>query len=157
MLFAWLVIVWHCCLSSNFSHKDNEEARAQEASKKNKKKKADDINRSESQVATGLGESDSKEPLQTRTFANGMIIQEVEMGKPDGKKATRGKKVNNFAIWGVSKGYTHCYSNVDMLFSMTCTYFLHGYDQFYYLRLSYLMSLTMLFFLIRFLLDILAS
>jgi len=23
-----------------------------------------------------------------------MIIQEVEMGKPDGKKATRGKKVN---------------------------------------------------------------
>ncbi|XP_066349423.1 peptidyl-prolyl cis-trans isomerase FKBP53-like [Miscanthus floridulus] len=79
---------------NNNIHKDNEEASAQEASKKNKKKKADDINRSESQATTGLGESDSKEPLQTRTFANGMIIQEVEMGKPDGKKATRGKKVS---------------------------------------------------------------
>ncbi|EES10880.1 peptidyl-prolyl cis-trans isomerase FKBP53 isoform X2 [Sorghum bicolor] len=79
---------------NNNIHKDNEEASAQEASKKNKKKKAGDINRSESQAANGLGESDRKEPLQTRTFANGMIIQEVEMGKPDGKKATRGKKVS---------------------------------------------------------------
>jgi hypothetical protein len=26
-------------------------------------------------------------------FAKGMIIQELEMGKPDGKRATRGKKV----------------------------------------------------------------
>lgn len=67
------------------------EATAQEASKKkNKKKKAQDINKSE----TGLVESDSKEPFQTRTFANGMIIQEVAMGKPDGKKATSGKKVS---------------------------------------------------------------
>uniref|UniRef100_A0A804UMI9 peptidylprolyl isomerase n=1 Tax=Zea mays TaxID=4577 RepID=A0A804UMI9_MAIZE len=79
---------------NNNIDKDNEEASAQEANKKIKKKKAHDISRSESQAGTGLGESDSKEPLQTRTFANGMMIQEVEMGKPDGKKASRGKKVS---------------------------------------------------------------
>jgi len=38
-----------------------------------------------------------------------MIIQEVKMGKPDGKKATSGKKVNNFAIWGASKGWSPKY------------------------------------------------
>jgi FK506-binding nuclear protein len=67
---------------------------AQEATKKNKKKKAQDTNKSENQSPTGLVESESKEPLQTRTFANGLIIQEMELGKPDGKKATKGKKVN---------------------------------------------------------------
>jgi FK506-binding nuclear protein len=38
-------------------------------------------------------EADKEEPFQTRIFAKGMIIQELEMGKPDGKRATRGKKV----------------------------------------------------------------
>ncbi|WVZ85817.1 hypothetical protein U9M48_032685, partial [Paspalum notatum var. saurae] len=74
----------------NNIQKDGEEA----TKKKNKKAKAQDPNRSENQAATGLVESDSKEPQQTRTFANGMIIQEVAMGKPDGKKATMGKKVS---------------------------------------------------------------
>jgi FK506-binding nuclear protein len=105
MLITWLNIVWQCS-SPNFSNKDTEKASAQEANKKNKKKKAHDISRSESQAGTGLGESDSKEPLQTRTFANGMMIQEVEMGKPDGKKASRGKKVNISGIWGASKGWS---------------------------------------------------
>ncbi|TKW04616.1 hypothetical protein SEVIR_7G121400v4 [Setaria viridis] len=78
----------------NNIHKDGEAVTAQEANKKNKKKKGQDTNRSENQSPTGLVESDSKkEPLQTRTFANGMIIQEMELGKPDGKKATNGKKV----------------------------------------------------------------
>jgi hypothetical protein len=65
--------------------------------KRTRKRRAHDINRSENQATTGLGESDNKEPLQTRTFANGMITQEVEMGKPDGKKATHGKKVKFLA------------------------------------------------------------
>ncbi|CAN6248811.1 unnamed protein product [Urochloa humidicola] len=77
----------------NNIHKDGE-VTPQEANKKNKKKKAQDTNRSENQSPTGLVESESKKaPLQTRTFANGMIIEEMELGKPDGKKATNGKKV----------------------------------------------------------------
>ncbi|KAJ1271214.1 hypothetical protein BS78_06G111500 [Paspalum vaginatum] len=75
--------------------KNNIQKDGEEATKKNKKAKSQDTNRSENQAATGLVESDSKkEPQQTRTFANGMIIQEVAMGKPDGKKATMGKKVS---------------------------------------------------------------
>ncbi|OEL12749.1 Peptidyl-prolyl cis-trans isomerase FKBP53, partial [Dichanthelium oligosanthes] len=78
----------------NNVHKDGEDVAAQEGNKKkNKKKKAQDTNRSENQSSTGLVESESKEPRQTRTFANGMIIQEMVLGKPDGKKATNGKKV----------------------------------------------------------------
>ncbi|RLM74106.1 peptidyl-prolyl cis-trans isomerase FKBP53 [Panicum miliaceum] len=71
--------------------KDGQEVTAQEANKKkNKKKKAQDTNQS----PTALAESESKkEPLQTRTFANGMIIQEMVLGKPDGKKAANGRKV----------------------------------------------------------------
>lgn len=32
--------------------------------------------------------------LQVRTFPNGLVIEELAMGKPDGKKASPGKKVN---------------------------------------------------------------
>ncbi|GMH19707.1 hypothetical protein Nepgr_021548 [Nepenthes gracilis] len=31
---------------------------------------------------------------QVRTFANGLVIEEIEMGKPDGKRASAGKKVS---------------------------------------------------------------
>jgi FK506-binding nuclear protein len=78
------------------SHKDANEVTPQEANKKikkNKKQKAQEANKSEKQAETGIADSGSKEPFQTRTFGNGMIIQELEMGKPDGKRATRGKKV----------------------------------------------------------------
>ena len=34
-------------------------------------------------------------PSQVRTFPNGLIIEEVFMGKPDGKKAAPGKKVTH--------------------------------------------------------------
>ncbi|KAG2572404.1 hypothetical protein PVAP13_7KG176400 [Panicum virgatum] len=79
----------------NNIQKDGEEVSAREANKKkNKKKKTQDTNTSENQSPTAIAESKSKEePLQTRTFANGMIIQEMVLGKPDGKKATNGKKV----------------------------------------------------------------
>nr|CAH67247.1 OSIGBa0140O07.15 [Oryza sativa] len=92
-------------------HTDAEEDTAQEASKKkkNKKKKTQEKNESENQTpktqeknAKGnqtsntdlTGSESKKQPLQTRTFGNGMIIEEIEMGKPDGKKASPGKKVS---------------------------------------------------------------
>lgn len=33
-------------------------------------------------------------PSQTRTFPNGLVIEELEMGRPDGKRAAPGKKVS---------------------------------------------------------------
>lgn len=80
------------------SDNDAEEVTAQEAKKKknkNKKKKTQEKKTSENQASADLMESESKkQPLQTRTFGNGLIIEEVAMGKPDGKKASHGKKVN---------------------------------------------------------------
>ena len=104
MCFTWFYTIWQHYLLCDSSQKDGEEVTAQEANKKkNKKKKTQDSNTSEIQSPTAIAESKSKEkPLQTRTFANGMIIQEMALGKPDGKKATNGKKVNIFGFSGAS-------------------------------------------------------
>lgn len=76
------------------SDKHDKEVSAQETSNKSKKQKTQEANKNENNVQTGITESGSKKkPPQTRTFANGLIIEELEMGKPDGKRATRGKKV----------------------------------------------------------------
>ncbi|KAL3647436.1 hypothetical protein CASFOL_008404 [Castilleja foliolosa] len=39
-------------------------------------------------------ESKEAKSMQMRTFPNGLAIEELVMGKPDGKRATRGKKVS---------------------------------------------------------------
>ncbi|KAL6650786.1 hypothetical protein ACP70R_009711 [Stipagrostis hirtigluma subsp. patula] len=77
----------------NHIHKDGEEVTAQEANKKNKKKKTQDTNRSENQ-APSMESENKKGPLQTREFPNGLKIEEIAYGKPDGKKAANGKKVS---------------------------------------------------------------
>lgn len=33
-------------------------------------------------------------PSQVRTFPNGLVIEEIQMGKPNGKRADSGKKVS---------------------------------------------------------------
>jgi FK506-binding nuclear protein len=83
-----------------FSGNDAEEPGKQAAKKKKNKKKAKESNTSENQAQTDVLKSDSskEETSQTRTFGNGMIIQTVALGKPDGKKAVPGKKVNNFEV-----------------------------------------------------------
>ena len=43
----------------------------------------------EKQVNGGASKS-----LQVRTFPNGLVIEELAMGRPDGKRASPGKKVN---------------------------------------------------------------
>lgn len=35
-----------------------------------------------------------EKPSQVRTFPNGLVVEELEMGKPDGKRAAPGKQVN---------------------------------------------------------------
>ncbi|KAJ0452247.1 putative peptidylprolyl isomerase [Helianthus annuus] len=56
--------------------------------KKNKKQ--------ESTPGSKVTESASAEakPTQVRTFPNGLVIEELQMGKPNGKRATPGKKVS---------------------------------------------------------------
>lgn len=72
--------------------------------KKNKKKKAKE---SEEQTkdasADKNGSASSPEQIQgsskssqVRTYPNGLVVEEVAMGKPDGKKAAPGKKVTSF-------------------------------------------------------------
>ncbi|KAM0907156.1 hypothetical protein ACQ4PT_016317 [Festuca glaucescens] len=74
---------------------DVEEPSKQGAKKKKNKKKTKENNTSENQAQTDVSKSDSskEETSQTRTFGNGLIIQTVALGKPDGKKAVPGKKV----------------------------------------------------------------
>nr|XP_051217561.1 peptidyl-prolyl cis-trans isomerase FKBP53 isoform X2 [Lolium perenne]XP_051217563.1 peptidyl-prolyl cis-trans isomerase FKBP53 isoform X4 [Lolium perenne] len=74
---------------------DVEEPSKQAAKKKKNKKKTKENNTSEKQAQTDVSKSDSskEETSQTRTFGNGLIIQTVALGKPDGKKAAPGKKV----------------------------------------------------------------
>lgn len=43
-------------------------------------------------------EAGTKKPLETRTLSNGVIIEEIEKGKLDGKSVVKGKKVRIFDI-----------------------------------------------------------
>lgn len=77
------------------SDNNAEEVTKQGAKKKNKEKKTKENNTNEIQEDTNLTKPDDKEQAsQTRTFGNGMIVQTVALGKPDGKKASPGKKVS---------------------------------------------------------------
>ncbi|TKY71070.1 Peptidyl-prolyl cis-trans isomerase FKBP53 [Spatholobus suberectus] len=81
------------------------------AEKKNKKKKKKKTKESEGVAAANqitptvekqnLSTSEKKgkkqtetKPSQVRTFSNGLVIEELLMGKPDGKRAAPGKKVS---------------------------------------------------------------
>lgn len=41
-----------------------------------------------------IEEKAEAKPVQERSFPNGLVIEELGMGKPDGKRASPGKKVN---------------------------------------------------------------
>jgi len=81
---------------------------AEKKNKKKKKKKTKEIegvaaadqvtssaekqNLSINSEKKGKKQTETK-PSQVRTFPNGLVIEELLMGKPDGKKAAPGKKV----------------------------------------------------------------
>ncbi|KAI4340201.1 hypothetical protein MLD38_025063 [Melastoma candidum] len=73
-----------------------------EAEKKNKKKNQKKAQESASAIAVNKDQpmSDSLDrpsetkPSQVRTFPNGLVIEELAMGQPDGKKAEPGKQVS---------------------------------------------------------------
>lgn len=55
----------------------------------------------------------TKSGQKKRSFANGLVIEELAMGKPDGKRATKGKKV------------VSCFSFSRTFISVNCYCFLN--------------------------------
>ncbi|KAL7001641.1 peptidylprolyl isomerase [Sarracenia purpurea var. burkii] len=50
-----------------------------------------------------IEEKSEAKPFQARSFSNGLVIEELTMGKPDGKKASPGKKVSVHYIGKLKK------------------------------------------------------
>lgn len=69
-------------------------ATQKEAKKKKKKNKNQDKDLNANQELSNPEEVENKAESKTRTFANGLTIEELAMGKPDGKRASPGCKVS---------------------------------------------------------------
>ncbi|KAI9070953.1 hypothetical protein K1719_047079 [Acacia pycnantha] len=66
-----------------------------EKKKKKKKKKAKDDGVTNANQTSERGEEEIEaKASQLRTFPNGLVVEELSMGQPDGKKATAGKQVS---------------------------------------------------------------
>lgn len=74
-----------------------DESGSKEKKKKNKKKKKQeekDANTNQSVTNTSVEkEKEEEKASQVRTYPNGLIVEELQMGKPDGKRASPGKTV----------------------------------------------------------------
>ncbi|CAL9106218.1 unnamed protein product [Musa acuminata var. zebrina] len=110
--------------SANNNHSDNltveeppkdsvpdDNGLAQDAKKKKKKKKkakkdkSHDKDSTSKEVSLNPLEAEHKaEPQKTRTFSNGLRIEELSMGKPDGKKASPGSRVSVNYIGKLNNG-----------------------------------------------------
>lgn len=84
--------------------------------KKNKKKKKKKTKEAEGEAAKNeiattvenqkLSTSEKKKekepteakPSNVRTYPNGLVIEDISMGKPDGKRADLGKKVTHYIL-----------------------------------------------------------
>lgn len=101
-----MVCYLYCCLCENFIWLSNvcrvpdDNGLAQDAKKKKRKKKKTKKDKSHDKDSTSKEESlnpleaeHKAEPQKTRTFSNGLRIEELSMGKPDGKKASPGSRV----------------------------------------------------------------
>ncbi|KAM7504659.1 hypothetical protein LguiB_003563 [Lonicera macranthoides] len=71
--------------------------------KKNKQERAADANTKQSVTTDKNGsaavekeddEKDGTKPFQVRSFPNGLVVEELQMGKPDGKRASPGNRVS---------------------------------------------------------------
>ncbi|CAN1267235.1 Peptidyl-prolyl cis-trans isomerase FKBP53, partial [Linum perenne] len=90
--------------------------------KKNKNKKATTDADVDGTVATvpdtgndaksSLVSNEKSKPSKVRTFSNGLVIEELAMGKPDGKRASPGNQVSVHYIGKLQKGGNVFDSNV---------------------------------------------
>ncbi|XP_020110465.1 peptidyl-prolyl cis-trans isomerase FKBP53 [Ananas comosus] len=73
--------------------------------KKTTKSKNHDKDLSNTQEPANQVEAEEKkQPLKARTFSNGLIIEELSMGKPDGKRASPGNKVSVYYVGKLQNG-----------------------------------------------------
>ncbi|KAK8686641.1 hypothetical protein V6N13_125664 [Hibiscus sabdariffa] len=109
--------------SDNAPGENLSEEKKKKKKKKNKKKTTQDdqvaANASVSQsgdIGTNTLKSEEKQTAskssQVRTFPNGLVVQELVMGKPDGKRASRGKQVSVHYIGKLQKNGKIFDSNV---------------------------------------------
>lgn len=84
------------------NHKeDNKQKKKKKKEKKSKEteagSKSDELTKTagdQSKSALGSKEKENEsKPSRVRTFANGLVIEDVAMGKPDGKRASPGNLV----------------------------------------------------------------
>ena len=67
-----------------------------DAKKKKRKSKNNEKDLTPAQESGEQGKSEvTKSGRKTRTYPNGLVIEELAMGKPDGQRATQGKKVDS--------------------------------------------------------------
>lgn len=117
ILCFWLYILEHVAKSicrvlnadADSVHVEDTSDKKKRKKKKNKKKNqesGEDVNKDQAVSAAGDGakstlESQDKQSSgkssQVRTFANGLVIEELAMGKPDGKRASPGCQVT--PVW----------------------------------------------------------
>lgn len=124
----------------------NNEVLPEKKNKKKKKKKTKESNEggsSANQIATttenqNLSTSEKKgkehteaKPSQVRTFPNGLVIEELSMGKPNGKKAAPGKKVSVKYIGKLKKDgkiFDSCVGKAPFKFRLGVGQVIKGWD-----------------------------
>ncbi|KAJ4954806.1 hypothetical protein NE237_011589 [Protea cynaroides] len=85
-----------------------EKKKKKKKKKKNKTQESDEnakvpeVKNQESDMNVQESDMDGK-ASKVRTFANGLVIEEIAMGKPDGKRASPGKKVSVYYIGKLKK------------------------------------------------------
>lgn len=78
----------------------------------------------------GKSQAEAK-PLQVRTFPNGLVIEEISMGKPDGKRADPGKKVSVKYIGKLKKDgkiFDSCIGKAPFKFRLGVGEVIKGWD-----------------------------
>ena len=104
MLLTWVLsVLVHRDLGVDLDNATGKNSSEDKKKKKKKKKSTTQEGEGKATVdqtvsAVGNKEVEEKQSevksSQVRTFANGLVIEELQMGKPDGKRASPGKQVS---------------------------------------------------------------
>lgn len=81
---------------------DTENNVTEKKKKKKRKRKTEETDVGDGNMEIKEKKSEAK-PSQVRTYANGLVIEELSMGRPDGKRASPGKKVSVHYIGRLQK------------------------------------------------------
>ncbi|PIA49976.1 hypothetical protein AQUCO_01300604v1 [Aquilegia coerulea] len=98
---------------------DEDTTEKKKKKKKNKKNKTPESNKSADGEETKKGsvvkieEKKAEKPTHQRNYSNGLVVEELEMGKPDGEKASPGTKVSVRYIGKLKKNGNIFDSNIN--------------------------------------------